>query len=511
MGSGCGAPMAINPTAHQDSRVQRDSCDVLVIGASASGTCAAVQAARMGLTTILCEPTQWIGGMLTAAGVTAFDGNHRLPSGMFGEFRAALYDHYGGPDAVETGWVSNTLFEPWVGHSILRGWIAGCATLDVRYGLECVEIVREGSRVAGAVFDAAVPSVRSHGNHDPIRVDARVTILADEYGDAVERAGLSWHTGLESRAQTGEQWAPEVAHPLPQDVTWAATIRTPPSGFAVESSGPVFASGDELEHVLGDPPVSWDRFLDYGRLPNDYVMLNYPTHDYGGDYLDRTNRQAVLRGARERTERLVHTLLGAFGPDVIGLPDVYPGYMAAIPYIREARRINAVETLSLTDLTNPRASLSLRNSIAVGDYPVDHHRSHDPDAPAIEFPKVCAFGVPYGTMVPSDLDGVLVAEKSIGVTGLVNGCTRLQPVVMQIGQAAGLAAHLCVTRGIEPRAVPVDLLQDLLLERGGMLVPAYDVPPDHQRFTQLQRDAVHGERPLRYESEGWANRAYLDP
>ena len=50
-----------------------------------------------------------------------------------------------------------------------------------------------------------------------------------------------------------------------------------------------------------------------------------------------------------------------------------------------------------------------------------------------------------GTMIPKEVDDLIVAEKSISVSNLMNGATRLQPVVMQLGQAAGaLAALACI-------------------------------------------------------------------
>ena len=86
--------------------------DVLIIGGGAGGTAAGIQSARSGAKSIIVEQTDWLGGMLTAAGVSATDGDHRLPSGIWQEFRNALYKYYGGPEAVHTGWVSYTLFEP---------------------------------------------------------------------------------------------------------------------------------------------------------------------------------------------------------------------------------------------------------------------------------------------------------------------------------------------------------------------------------------------------------------
>ena len=52
--------------------------DVVVAGGGTGGTAAAIEAARGGARTLVVEPTPWLGGMLTAAGVSAIDGNYRL-------------------------------------------------------------------------------------------------------------------------------------------------------------------------------------------------------------------------------------------------------------------------------------------------------------------------------------------------------------------------------------------------------------------------------------------------
>ena len=95
--------------------------DVLIIGGGTSGVAAGIQAARLGVKTIIVEETPWLGGMITSAGVSAFDGNkYALGGGIFGELRKKIEDYYGGPEKTFTGWISLTCFEPKMGKRLRR-------------------------------------------------------------------------------------------------------------------------------------------------------------------------------------------------------------------------------------------------------------------------------------------------------------------------------------------------------------------------------------------------------
>ncbi|HMQ91311.1 MAG TPA: FAD-dependent oxidoreductase, partial [Flavilitoribacter sp.] len=65
------------------ARGQQMEFPVIIAGGGASGTAAALQCTRMGVPCVLLEETPWLGGMLTSAGVSAVDGNHQLPSGIW--------------------------------------------------------------------------------------------------------------------------------------------------------------------------------------------------------------------------------------------------------------------------------------------------------------------------------------------------------------------------------------------------------------------------------------------
>ena len=77
----CGLFLVVSYSSCMHS--EEDKVDVLIIGGGASGVTSGIQSARMGANTLILEESTWLGGMLTSAGVSAVDGNYRLPD--FGE------------------------------------------------------------------------------------------------------------------------------------------------------------------------------------------------------------------------------------------------------------------------------------------------------------------------------------------------------------------------------------------------------------------------------------------
>ncbi|PIW69399.1 MAG: FAD-dependent oxidoreductase, partial [Ignavibacteriales bacterium CG12_big_fil_rev_8_21_14_0_65_30_8] len=98
----------------------------------------------------------------------------------------------------------------------------------------------------------------------------------------------------------------------------------------------------------------------------------------------------------------------------------------------------------------------------------------------------------FRSLIPEDVEGFIAAEKSISVSHIVNGCSRLQPVVMLIGQAAGAAAAISVKNNIEPGNISVDELQSELLKAGCQIYPYKDIYNSHPAFEAIQRLALKG-------------------
>lgn len=502
--------------ASLNAQIIEKKVDVLILGGSTSGTSAGISAARLGAKTLIVEETPWIGGMFTAQGVGACDGNHNLHSGIWNEFREELRSYYGGAAALETGWVSNTLFEPSVGFKIFSKMAKKEKNLEVINGFFAIEILKKGNSVIGAIFQ--------NEKKEKFKVIAKITIDATDIGENIKMAGASYRLGMDSRSETGEMNAPEKANTIVQDLTWVAILKDFGKGTDKTIAKPAnynpnnFA-GSCKETVDGNQ-IDCEKMLTYGKLPNEKYMINWPTK--GNDvYLDvveltREQRNKELEKAKNYTLQFVYYIQNELGFKNLGLADdefTTDDKLAYAPYYREGRRLKGMAYMTYEHASKPydQKENLYRTGISVGDYPVDHHHKQNPLAPQIGFPPVPSFSIPLGSLIPEKIDGFIVSDKAISVSNLINGSTRLQPVVLLTGQAAGTLAALCVKENKKPREISVRKVQSILLENDTYIFPLYDVNPSDPDFKCLQKIAATGILKTTGEAYQWANRTWFYP
>ena len=113
-------------------------------------------------------------------------------------------------------------------------------------------------------------------------------------------------------------------------------------------------------------------------------------------------------------------------------------------------------------------------------------------------------------MIPLNVEDFLVADKAISVSWEMNGATRLQPVVMGLGQAAGALAAIAVRTGRHPSEVPASEVQSVLLDHGCYLLPFLDLKPSDPGFRELQEAGVRGEVKGTGRSVGWSNETWIN-
>ena len=179
--------------------------DLVVYGGTASGVAAAVQASRMGLSVVLVEPSQHIGGM-TSAGLGWTDtGNKAVIGGIAREFYQRIKMHYDNPDvwrqqrreefpfyraSDDALWA----FEPKVAETILRAMLDE-NRVQVAYGqrLDRTKGVQlRDRRIVRMDCESGITFV------------GKMYIDATYEGDLMAAASVSYTVGRESNRQYGE-------------------------------------------------------------------------------------------------------------------------------------------------------------------------------------------------------------------------------------------------------------------------------------------------------------------
>ncbi|MCP9889688.1 FAD-dependent oxidoreductase [Cyanobium sp. Aljojuca 7D2] len=489
--------------------------DVLVWGGGTGGVAAALQAARGGATVLLLTPGPWLGGMVSAAGVCAPDGNELTPwqTGLWGAFLRELQRRE--PEGLDHNWVSCFGYRPATAETLLREWCSAEPLLHWSAGARVTGAHRQGRRLTALDVEIA---------GEAHRIQLQVVIDGSDRGDLLPICDASYRQGWEAQELWQEPSAPLQArldqdpffaeHPL-QSPTWVVMGQLADEAGAGTMPGLQTAGPATLPPPFeqADQAFGLERTISYGRLPGGLVMLNWPLHgnDWHGHGLELLELEAADGpiGAAMQAHSLAfaHALeqasegwlkpaacfptAGGLGASAVSGPSP----LALMPYWREGRRLvghTVVLEQHLLPLGGgesqgplPWDGTGALDAVAVGNYANDHHYP-GPDWPlatkSIRWGgrwSGTPFTVPYRALLSADFDNLLAADKCFSVSHMANGATRLQPLILNIGQAAGAAAALAVQRGLPPCDLPVRELQERLIHdrlSPAAVLPLWDTP-----------------------------------
>ncbi|MEL6976833.1 MAG: FAD-dependent oxidoreductase, partial [Bacteroidota bacterium] len=357
---------------------------------------------------------------------------------------------------------------------------------------------------------------------------ASVLVDATETGELLPLVGADFRLGMDSKKDTGEKEAPEKSNTIVQDLTYVAIlkdvgeakhkkglVKKPKNYNSVDYACACKREGGEMFGSVTD----CEQMLNYGKLPNGKYMINWPNcgNDYFVDWpnMNKKEQEDAVQRAKAFTKGFVYYIQNELGFKNLRLANEFPtkDNFPMIPYHREGRRVKGKVTLTANHLESPYDFNLYKTGIAVGDYPIDHHHDKNPEAPEIDFIniKVPSYTIPLGSLIPEKVENFLVADKNISVSNIVNGTTRLQPVVLGIGQASGAIAAVAIKNQTNTSEVSIRKVQQALLEHNAYLMPFVDVTPADRAFGAIQRIGASGILKGFGVPYKWANETWFYP
>ena len=520
---------------------------VVVCGASLGGTLAAYSAAREGKQVVLLEETMWIGGQLTSQAVPPDEHIWIEDQGCtrsYREYRNKVRDHYNNLEGFSEEVKNERLYCPggsevsFIAHppklalsiltDMLKPYIDN-GNLTVYVNAKLRECITDGDDIKGVIYTIDGEEVRLEGDY---------YLDGTDIGDLICLSGAEYRVGAESRAETGEPDAPEIADPddmqawiysacLENRKTGDYTIEKPElydkfsemvmpyddhklySMFGPNSStgkakqfamfpGEFLPDGREPFPLFQYRRIVCADFHKDGSHPYDVALVNWPQNDFFlGNLFDCEDAEHNRYLAQQYTLCFVYWLQteaprydGGKGYPYFRLATEYLGTdngLSMAPYVRESRRIKAKFTVTENHVCDAE-KCKFPDSIGVGSYPIDLHitsKTH-----TFFYKPTYRFTIPLGAMIPERMNNLLPACKNIASTHLTNGCYRLHPVEWNIGEVSGLLASFAIDNGVRP----VDVwANNELFDKFCLLIEGYGIQRywDEQRI--LEDNYVHSQ------------------
>lgn len=412
--------------------------DVIVAGAGPAGICAAVAAARDGAKVALVERYGVVGGNLTTGYVGPVLG--MVGKGTMRDEIVKILEIPDNDMIGETGKAHD--FEK---AKLTLSEFVNHPNIDVFLQSSVYDVVKDGETVKGVILAT---------NEGRMAILAPVTI--DCTGDAVVATLAGAH--IEKGREDG----------LMQPVTLEFTIDNVDESCAVTCIGDV----DNVE-------LNGERFLDFckrcadeGKIPAHLAAVRlHPTVREGQRQVNTTQANKVdmtkvsdIFPADLELRRQIALLMDFFHSTLPGYENCLCIGSGATTGVRETRRVMGDYILTAEDMVEGKKFPDV--AVHEAEFIVDIHNPDGAGQAEDKIQYVIPYDIPYRCFLPKGVEGMMVAGRCISGTHRAHASYRVMSICMAMGEAVGTAAALCAQKGVTPRALPVNELQNTLTSKG---------------------------------------------
>ena len=398
-----------------------------VVGGGLSGVCAAVAAARHGISVILMHDRPVLGGNASSEirmWICGAHGSNNRETGIIEEL--ALETCYRNPYRLYPIW-----------DSILFDLVKREKNLTLLLNCSCNDIEMDGNRIRKVIGWQSTSQLWHTVEAD---------YFADCSGDSIlaPLSGAEYRCGREAGSEFNESIAPE-----------AADTKTMGNSCLIQArqmnEKRTFIAPEQCRRFTKDQLVY--------RHPN----MQNPFENYW--YMELGGEQDTIHDAEEIRDELVKVAYGIWdyvkNSGNCDADDWELDFVGFLPGKRESRRYVGDYIMTENDV---RAEGRFDDIIAYGGWTMDDHNPkgiNTTEAPNIFHPAPSPFGIPYRCVYSKNIDNLFFAGRNISVTHCAMSATRVMATCALLGQAVGTAAAIAADNNISPREVYLHHIEEL--------------------------------------------------
>ena len=499
--------------------------DLVVYGGTAGGVMTAVAGAREGLSVVLLEPRDHVGGMVTGGLSWSDIGKEEVIGGLALEFAWRVGNKYKMRHYMPRGprvWA----FEPKVAEAVMREMLreAGVKVLFRHRLKEKGGVIKEGTRVVRILMENGAS------------FEGKIFADCTYEGDLMAQAGISYTWGRESVDEYGESLAgvrertpyhqfvvnvrpyddkgrllplvsdqpkgkPGSADRKVQAYNFRVIISDDPDNQVPFPKPPDYDPWryELLARVIeartkkwGRPPVMTGMMIvtripnhkadvnNYGSVSTDHIgaSWDYPNASYARreeiwrDHVSYVQGFFYFLANDPRVPKPLQDEINQWGlaKDEFTDTNHWPHQL----YIREARRMVGEFVVTQKDLQTDRTK---PDPIGMGSYNSDSHnvqrivneQGFAENEGDMQVP-VEPYQIPYRVMLPKRTEAAnVLVPVAFSASHVAYSSLRMEPQYMIIGHAAGVAAKMAIEAGVIPHEIDTRALTRRLIEQGAVM------------------------------------------